>query len=124
MFTIDKVLGRDNAAEGLGNPNSAMGATMGAAMGAGMGLNMGAQAAATAAAPPPPPPVKQWHLAENGVTKGPYGMGDLAALVASGGLTRATQVWTAGQDGWKAADQTELTGLFAAIPPPPPPPGA
>jgi membrane protease subunit (stomatin/prohibitin family) len=40
-----------NAAEGLGNPNSAMGATMGAAMGAGMGFNMGAQATATAAAP-------------------------------------------------------------------------
>ena len=113
-----------NAAEGLGNPNSAMGATMGAAMGAGLGLNMGAQAAATAAAPPPPPPVKQWHLAENGATKGPYTVGDLPALVASGSLTRTTQVWTAGQDGWKAAHQTDLSNLFAATPPPPPPPEA
>ena len=113
-----------NAAEGLGNPNSAMGATMGAAMGAGLGLNMGAQAAATAAAPPPPPPVKQWHLAENGATKGPYTVGDLPALVASGSLTRTTQVWTAGQDGWKPAHQTDLSNLFAATPPPPPPPEA
>jgi hypothetical protein len=92
---------------------------MGAAIGAGMGFNMGTQAAT----PPPPPPAKQWHLAENGATKGPYTVGDLPALIASGSLMRATQVWTAGQDGWKAADQTELASMFAATPPPPPPPG-
>ncbi|MBC7738973.1 MAG: SPFH domain-containing protein, partial [Candidatus Saccharibacteria bacterium] len=58
-----------NAAEGLAQPNSAMGATMGAAMGAGMGFNMGQQgpwgaapAAAAPAAPPPPPAAKQWHV--------------------------------------------------------------
>ena len=126
-----------NAAEGLAQPNSAMGATMGAAMGAGMGFNLGAQAgqpgpwgaapAATApatapSAPPPPPAVKQWHVAENGATKGPFGEADLAAMAASGTLARTTMVWTAGQDGWKAAADTDLTRLFAAMPPPPPPP--
>ena len=120
-----------NAAEGLAQPNSAMGATMGAAMGAGMGFNMGAQAgqagpwgaAPAAAAPPPPPPaVKQWHVAENGATKGPFGEADLAVMASSGALTRATMVWTAGQDGWKSAADTDLARLFSAMPPPPPPP--
>lgn len=124
-----------NAAEGLAQPGSAMGATMGAAigagMGAGMGVNMGAQAgpwgampaaAAPAAAPPPPPPAaRQWHLAENGATKGPYGEADLVAMAASGALSRASMVWTAGQDGWKAAGETELARIFAMVPPPPPP---
>jgi hypothetical protein len=93
-----------------------------------MGLNMaqnagpwGAAPAAAASPPPPPPAAKAWHVAENGATKGPFGENDLAALVSSGALTRATQVWTAGQDGWKAAGDTELARLFAMVPPPPPP---
>ena len=122
-----------NAAEGLTQPGGAMGATMGAAMGAGMGagmgFNMGQNAGpwGTAAAPPPPPPppaARVWHLADNGATKGPFSEGDLAAMAASGSLTRATQVWTAGQDAWKPADQTDLARLFAMVPPPPPPPPA
>ena len=67
---------------------------------------------------------RAWHLAENGATKGPFGDADLAGMAASGALGRATQVWTAGQDGWKAAGDTELARLFAMVPPPPPPPGA
>jgi len=118
-----------NAAEGLAQPGSAMGATMGAAMGAGMGFNMGAQAAGpwgaapVAAAPPPPPPplaAKVWHVAENGATKGPFGDAELTAMAQSGALTRASQVWSAGQDGWKAAGDTDLARLFAMVPPPPP----
>ena len=118
-----------NAAEGMAQPGSGIGATMGAAMGAGMGFNMAAQvgpwgavpAAAAAQPPPPPPAAKVWHIADNGATKGPFGAGDLAAMVGNGSLTRATQVWTAGQDGWKAAGDTDLGRLFAAMPPPPPP---
>ena len=116
-----------NAAEGMAQPGSAMGATMGAAMGAGIGFNMGANAgpwgAAPAAAPPPPPPqqvVKAWHVAENGATKGPFTESDLTTMAQQGSLTRAAQVWTAGQDGWKAAGDTELSRLFAMVPPPPP----
>lgn len=119
-----------NAAEALANPASGAGGMMGAGMAAGMGLGMaqnvgpwGATPAAPSAPPPPPPPpaAKQWHLADNGATKGPYGEGDLAALAASGALTRATMVWSAGMEGWKPAAETDLSRLFPQVPPPPPP---
>ncbi|MBO3704663.1 MAG: DUF4339 domain-containing protein [Candidatus Accumulibacter sp.] len=44
----------------------------------------------------------------------------IAAMAASGALTRATMVWTAGQDGWKPAAATELARLLSQVPPPPP----
>lgn len=120
-----------NAAEGMAQPGSGVGAMVGAGMAAGMGLNMAAAAGPwgavpAAAAPPPPPPAatKLWHVADNGATKGPFGEAELGAMVAAGSLTRATQVWSAGQDGWKPAGETELAKLFAMMPPPPPPPGA
>ena len=118
-----------NAAEGMANPASGIGAAMGAGLGAGMGMNMAAQAGPWGAAPaapmaPPPPPappaIRAWHLAENGATKGPYSDADLASMAASGALGRTSQVWTAGQDGWKAAGDTDLARLFAMVPPPPP----
>jgi membrane protease subunit (stomatin/prohibitin family) len=115
-----------NAAEGMAQPGNGVGAMLGAGMAAGMGMNMAAGVGpwgAVAAAPPPPPPqaaAKAWHLAENGATKGPFSEADLVAMAASGALHRAAQVWTAGQDGWKAAGDTELAKLFAMVPPPPP----
>ncbi len=116
-----------NAAEGMANPNSGVGAMVGAGMAAGMGMNMaggagpwGAAPAAAAAPPPPPPAATAWHLAENGATKGPFTEADLVQMAASGGLTAATQVWTAGQDGWKAAGDTALARLLSMVPPPPP----
>ena len=120
-----------NAAEGMANPNSGVGAMVGAGMAAGMGMNMaagtgpwGAVPAAAAAAPPPPPPAAiTWHLAENGATKGPFTEADLAQMAASGALTAASQVWTAGQDGWKPAGETALARLLSMVPPPPPPHG-
>jgi membrane protease subunit (stomatin/prohibitin family) len=115
-----------NAAEGMDQPGSAMGAAMGAGMGAGMGMgmaqNMGPWGAA--APPPPPPPAgKIWHLAENGATKGPFTEADLAGMAAAGALTAGTMVWTAAQDGWKPAAETDLVRLLAQVPPPPPPAG-
>jgi membrane protease subunit (stomatin/prohibitin family) len=114
-----------NAAEALGNPATGAGGMMGAGMAAGMGLGMaqnmgpwGASPAAAPAAPPPPPAAKAWHVAENGATKGPFSEADLAAMVANGSLSRATMVWTAGQDGWKAAAETELARLLSQVPPP------
>lgn len=119
-----------NAAEGLAQPNSAMGATMGAAMGAGMGAAMGAgqagpwgaaPAAAPAASAPPPLPqagAASWHLGLDGQTKGPYAESDLAAMVAAGTLTPTTLVWREGQDGWKAAADTALAKLLKSAPPP------
>ncbi len=114
-----------NAAEGMGSPNSAAGAAMATGMGAAMGLGMANQMGqpgpwGAPPAPPPAPAVAAWHVAENGATKGPFSETDLAQMAASGSLTRASHVWTAGQDGWKAAGDTDLARLFAMVPPPPP----
>ena len=112
-----------NAAEGMANPASGAGAMMGAGMGAAMAQQVGpwgAAPAAAAAPPPPPPAAKAWHVAVNGETKGPFTEADLAAMAAAGSLTRASHVWTAGQDGWKVAADTDLVRLFSQVPPPPP----
>ena len=117
------------------NPNG--GGGMGAGLGMGMGMAMAqnmnagpwgprpdANAAPqpTHAAPPPPPPVEHvWHVAAGGQTKGPYSKAALGRMATAGDLTRETHVWTAGQDGWKRAeDVTELAQLFTILPPPPP----
>ncbi|MGD9865206.1 MAG: SPFH domain-containing protein [Pseudodonghicola sp.] len=118
------------------------GGGMAAGLGAGMGMAMASQMAAQqhpgpwgatpahqpapqqAAAPvPPPPPVEHvWHLAENGQTRGPFSKADLGRMASAGELKRETYVWTAGQDGWKhAEDVQELAQLFTILPPPPPP---
>jgi membrane protease subunit (stomatin/prohibitin family) len=119
-----------SAAQGDG---SGMGAGLGAGMGMGVGMAMAGQMAAQQAAqqaaqppapPPPPPPAAVWHIAEAGESRGPFDLAALQAMVAAGSLTRATMVWTAGQDGWKAAgDLPALAGVLAQVPPPPPPPG-
>ncbi|TNC52058.1 SPFH domain-containing protein [Rubellimicrobium rubrum] len=105
---------------------------MGAGLGMGIGLGMGqagpwgappAPAVASQAVPPPPPPVAepQWHIAENGQTKGPFSARDLQRMAQDGTLTRDTHVWTAGQEGWKRAGEvTALAPVFPQVPPPPP----
>ena len=46
-------------------------------------------------------------------------------MAGEGTLSRTTLVWTAGQDGWKQAeDVIELAQLFTILPPPLPPPPA
>jgi len=115
------------------NPNG--GGGMGAGLGMGMGMAMAGQMATqtgpwgaapqpAAAAPPPPPPPsveKVWHVADGSQTKGPYSRADMGRMLMDGSLTRETFVWTAGQDGWKAAeDIDELATLFTIMPPPPP----
>ncbi len=122
------------AAEAMGDAanNPGGGGGMGAGLGMGMGMamaqnmagNMAQPAAAAPAAAPPPPPVETvWHIAENGVTRGPFSRAALGRMASEGKLTRATTVWSAGQDGWKpAGDIPELAQLFTVAPPPPPPP--
>jgi membrane protease subunit (stomatin/prohibitin family) len=109
--------------------NNPAGGGMAAGLGAGMGMAMmnqgpwGTAPARAAAAPsPPPPPVEHvWHVAENGATKGPFSKAALGRMATEGTLTRKTHVWTAGQDGWKMAeDVQELAQLFTILPPPPP----
>ena len=107
------------------------GGGMAAGLGAGMGMAMAQQmaqpgpwgaAAAHPAAPPPPPVEKVWHVAENGATKGPFSRATMGQMAGRGELTRDSQVWTAGQDGWiKAGAVQELAQLFTVMPPPPPP---
>ncbi len=121
-----------SAAEAMSAAASAPGGSMGAGLGAGMGMGMAAQMAqmgpwgARPAAPqppaPPPPPVEHvWHIAENGQTRGPYSRAAMGRMVQEGTLTREAHVWTAGQDGWKTADEVqELAQLFTVMPPPPP----
>ncbi len=116
-------------------PNSGMGAGLGMGMAMAMAQQMantgpwGARPATAApapqavqAAPPPPPPVEHvWHISENGETKGPFSKAKLGRMASAGELTRETYVWTAGQDGWKPAeDVVELAQLFTILPPPPP----
>lgn len=105
--------------------DSAMAAGLGAGMGMAMAQNMGPWGAhpARAAATPPPPPVEHvWHIAENGATRGPFSKAQMGRMAAEGALMRQSFVWTAGQDGWKRAeDVTELAQLFTVMPPPPPP---
>ncbi|MDA0963345.1 MAG: SPFH domain-containing protein [Proteobacteria bacterium] len=125
------------AAEALGR-DGAGAAVIQAGLGAGLGMQIGQQAAAqtgpwgarpaieaapapAAIAPPPPPVEHVWHIAENGQTHGPYSKARMGRMVTEGGLTRDTFVWTAGQDGWKKAeDVAELAQLFTVLPPPPP----
>lgn len=115
------------------NPNGTMGAGMGMGIGLGMGGMAGpwgqapaapqAPAAQPAPPPPPPPPSEaQWHVAENGQTKGPFGARDLERMAREGAFSRESHVWTPGQDGWKRAGEVgALAAVFAQVPPPPPP---
>ena len=121
---------------GAQTPNSGVGAGLGMGMGLAMAQQLGAQQLApgpwgqapgagyamTPPPPPPPPVEKVWHTAANGATQGPFARAMLGQMVSSGNFTRATLVWTAGQDGWKpASDIPELAQLFTIAPPPPPP---
>jgi len=119
------------AAEGLGQEGAGAAAIQ-AGMGAGLGMQIGAQAAASgpwgaqpvarSAPPPAAPPVEHvWHIAEAGKTTGPFSKAALGRMVTEGTFKRETYVWTAGQDGWKMAeDVMELAQLFTVMPPPPP----
>ncbi len=115
------------AAEALRKGGEASGA-MGAGLGAGMGMAMAqqmanpwAQPAAAPTAPPPPPVEHVWHIAVGGKTTGPFSKAKLGRMAAEGELTRASLVWTQGQDGWKSADEVDqLAQLFTVMPPPPP----
>ena len=97
---------------------------MGAGLGMGMGMAMAGQFSGQMQpqmAPPPPPVEHVWHIAENGQTKGPFSKARMGQMAQDGTLTRDTHVWTAGQDGWKTADEVaELAQLFTILPPPPP----
>ncbi len=113
------------AAENPGAAGTVIGLGLGgmAMQGGPWGSTPQAPSAAAAAPPPPPPPAEaQWHIAEGGQSRGPFAQSSLLAMIQSGELTRDTQMWTAGQDGWKPAGEIDaLASMFVQIPPPPPP---
>lgn len=109
-----------------------MGAGIGAGLGAGLGAAMAGARGPWGAIPgqqqptPTPPPLHPetlWHIAVDGQAQGPFGRAKLGRMMQEGQFARDTLVWTAGQDGWKPADDVaELAQLFTVAPPPPPPP--
>ncbi len=126
QFQTAEAMGRDGGAAAA--MQTGMGAGLGMQMGAAMAGPWGTQQqsapapAATRAAPPPPPVEHVWHVAKNGETTGPFSKAQLGRMATAGELTRESYVWTAGQDGWKKAeDVVELAQLFTILPPPPPP---
>lgn len=119
------------------NTSGGAGAGLGAGLGAAIGIGMGAQHGPWGQLPIPnttpqqqhasalPPPLPSshgetlWHIALNGEADGPFGKGYIGRLVRDGQFQRGTLVWTAGQDGWKQAeDVPELAQLFTIAPPP------
>ena len=73
----------------------------------------------------PPALPSAWHVAVNGQSQGPYGPDQVATGIASGQITKATLVWTAGMAGWVAAGQVpQLSSAFGPpiLPVPPVPP--
>ena len=110
------------AAKNPGEGGGGMGAGLGMGMGMEMARRMAGGGAVAAETPPPPPVEKVWHVAENGETQGPFSRARLGRMATEGALTRDTMVWTAGQDGWRRAEEVaELAQLFTVMPPPPPP---
>jgi membrane protease subunit (stomatin/prohibitin family) len=118
-----------NAMEAVAsNPNGGlMGVGLAAGMGVGMMNQMGnvfqpqqVNPSAGNPTPPPLPPVgNMYFVAVNGVQTGAFSLPQLQAMAQSGQLTRTSLVWTQGMSGWLAAEtQTELAGLFTAMPPP------
>lgn len=112
------------AGDGLG---MAMGLMMAGQMGNAMGGPWGkapeaaaaAAAAAPAPAPPPLPSAASYHVALEGSAQGPFGIGQLQALVQNGRFSAETLVWTDGMAGWEAAgERPDLAKLFKARPPP------
>ncbi len=96
-------------------------------LGLGLGFAMAGQLlqntlgqAPTQAAPAGPAAV--WYLALNGQTAGPFTLQQLAQAAASGTLTPATPVWTAGMPNWAPAAQVPAVASLLTAPPPPPPP--
>lgn len=61
-----------------------------------------------------------WHVADDGVARGPFGEAELALKASTGEITPDTYFWTAGGPDWRRGrDVIELAELFGAPPPPP-----
>ncbi|MBL8843556.1 MAG: SPFH domain-containing protein [Planctomycetes bacterium] len=120
QYQVGKSLPEMAAAGGAAGDG--MGLGMGFALAQQMARGMAPGAAAPAASAPPPPPPAAWHVADAGVTHGPWSAAQLEEAIAAGRVRGDTLVWSAGMAGWAAAATLpSLAARFAARPPPPPP---
>lgn len=63
-----------------------------------------------------------WYYTLNNQQVGPVDEKEIKKLVASGVITPATMLWTAGMPGWAPISQTPLASLMGSVPPPVMPP--
>lgn len=107
-------IGKAGGAAGEG-----MGLGVGFALAQQMARGLGGASAAGGGGPPPPPPPAAWHVAEAGVTHGPWSAAELEQAIAAGRVRGETLVWTAGMASWTPA--ATVPALAARLGPPPPP---
>lgn len=101
------------------NPGGIAGAGAGLGAGIAIGSAMGQAFSAGGTIPPPPPAGgARWSVTMEGKTYGPFTDEALRAMVQSGQVSAAAQVWRPGAAGW--APLTDFPE-FGVVPPPPPP---
>ncbi len=117
------------SAEALANSGGS--GVMGEMVGMGAGLAMGQQMAqsmsnsmqpqqqtTTQSAPPPMPNQGvQYHVAIDGVSKGPYSVGIILDYITQGTITKESLVWSEGMAGWTKAGEV-FVDKFRKVPPP------
>ncbi|MCA8989932.1 MAG: SPFH domain-containing protein, partial [Planctomycetaceae bacterium] len=86
------------AAEGLG-------LGMGFAMAGRMMNAPGTNPTGGMVAPPPPPTAATWHLANNGVSEGPYTLQQVVQGITSGQIPATAYGWSAGMSSWLPINQ-------------------
>lgn len=85
------------------------------------GVMAGANQPIQAGMAPPPVPTETYHVAVNGQAAGPFNLGVLKQMAATGQLTANSLVWKAGMTEWaKAETVVELKTILSEIPPVPP----
>lgn len=100
--------------QALGNGAGAINDMVGIVMGQQMAQAMDKQIAT----PPAIPTEKaHYHIAVDGVSKGPYSFKKIQEKIEKGKLVRDTLLWKEGMESWERADKV-LQSSFATIPPP------
>jgi hypothetical protein len=94
--------------------------------GAGLGMGMAgpmlqgqtAGQSQGAATPPPLPPARNWHVADNGESTGPFPEPQMIEAIRAGRVRRETLVWSAGMEAWvEAVEVPGFAAQFALEPP-------